>query len=502
MLFLVPPAEIIQEPMPKQVWATLKDARRAAIANQRSLVMFVPEDKARFSAALAFFKSLDGMKARREAEVWLPQPGNSDAIKLLDELGLRSLPVLATLSMSGKQSVRSFLGEECVPLAPAFQRLFENKPVPNSQVQDWIGQNLTIEPFLAFAAARKANMGAAATEPHRSWLVGLVGGKDERVRNWAATRLLEADAPIQANEPRPFPILFDFLHKRFQKEVRQGNTERAKPGADGDGEPKGSSFAGSVHPPLADLGLSGLIHEKAPFWPAIRGFLKNDPLAKVNIPLYVLMAPQLKEADRDWIVSHLVREGKETSHGKAHLAVLYWIATDWLLAYGNSADWDAFQGVMVPFAWDAALAELRKELQKVPGYWDSQPGIQSMFCEGQTQESFWENPDACLAAWGITREALVEFGMDKMKSKGTPTPPRYPPDALRMGFSSNLKLRMVVGSDGNTKWVRPEPGYALSFFAPAGMAYAMRWRFEPARVAGVPRPSQFRLTMPFALKKN
>jgi len=49
--------------------------------------------------------------------------------------------------------------------------------------------------------------------------------------------------------------------------------------------------------------------------------------------------------------------------------------------------------------------------------------------------------------------------------------------------------------------VRPEPGYALSFFAPAGMAYAMAWQFEPARVAGVARPSQFYLTMPYELNR-
>lgn len=156
---------------------------------------------------------------------------------------------------------------------------------------------------------------------------------------------------------------------------------------------------------------------------------------------------------------------------------------------------------MVPIGWDGELVRLMEEVKKISGYWGSEPGLQSMFCEGETQESFWENPDSCLAAWGTTREALVEFGMDKMKSKGIPAPPIYPGEAKLMGFSATLKLRMLVGPDGSTKWVRPEPGFALSFFAPAGMAYAMRWKFEPARVAGLARPSQFMLTMPFPLRK-
>ena len=179
---------------------------------------------------------------------------------------------------------------------------------------------------------------------------------------------------------------------------------------------------------------------------------------------------------------------------------LYWIATDWLILYGKPADWEAFRAAMVPEDWVKALARLRKDLDRVPGFWETRPELQAMFCEGETQDAFWEHPDACLAGWGVTREALVEFGLDRMKVRKEPLTPRYPAAASRMDFSTTLHLRMLVGPDGKTLWVRPQPGYALALFAPSGMASAMGWRFDPARVAGISRPSQFLWTISFYRK--
>ena len=168
-----------------------------------------------------------------------------------------------------------------------------------------------------------------------------------------------------------------------------------------------------------------------------------------------------------------------------------------MILYGKPADWDAFKTTMVPEDWCSALDKLRKDLDRVPGFWETEPAIQSIFCEGEIQDTFWEHPEACLAGWGVTREALVEFGLDRLQIRKQPSPPDYPEAALRMGFSTTLHLRMLVGPDGKTLWVRPEPGFALALFAPSAMAYAMKWRFDPPRVAGVPRPSQFLLTIPY-----
>lgn len=492
--------EAVLAPLPKQVWSTLKEARRAAAKNERSLVVFVPEDRTRQKAALDFFQSLEGMKARVDTEVWLVAPGDPAASRLLDELGLRSLPVLASLTPSGKQALRFRLGEDCVPLASAFEDLFKSRPVSPVWLRDWVGRDQAIEPFLVFAADREKDLGAGRKEPHRTWLMGLLQGKDVRLRNWAATRLVEANALVKEKEPRPFPVLVKLLNERFEEEVRRGNRIRSdspETALDGVKEP---SYAGNPNPPMLGLGYPGKIPDKAPCWTAIREMLQNSKSMIVNVPIYVLMAPKLQEADKGWILLHLAREAKAAMQLDAQDSPLYWIATDWLLVYGRPGDWIAFRAVMVPLKWAGTLDRLMDTVKKIAGYWDSEPGMQSLFCDGETQESFWEHPDACLASWGITREALVEFGMDRMKSKSAPSPPRYPEDARLRRFSTTLRLRMVVGPDGNTKWVRPEPGFALSFFAPNGMAYAMRWRFEPARVAGVARPSQFILTMPFALR--
>jgi hypothetical protein len=441
------------------------------------------------------------VKARRNAEVWLPAPGDPEAARLLADLGLHSLPALATLAPSGKKALRSRLGEDCVPLAQAFEKLLADAPVPPALVQEWIGKDQALEPFLAFAAARKADLGSGAREPHRSWLVGLLLGKDERLQRWAATRLVEADAREAAQEPKAFQIFLDQVLLRFDREVRQGNPDRYAPQRPWPAGSTPPSFAGKADPPLADLGDTGRLADLAPFWSALRVTLNQRTTLRFALPHYALLAPRLLEEDRAWLLALLAQAGKAKVALEPRKAALYWIATDWLLVYGKPADWDRFGAEMAPLGWGEALAGLAKTLKAIPGYWDANPGLQSMFCDGATQESFWAQPDACLASWGVTREALVEFGMDQMKAKATPTPPRYPLDAKEMGFSTTLVLRMLVGPDGVTRWVRPEPGYALALFAPAGLAFATAWRFEPARVAGVARPSQFMMKMPFALRK-
>ena len=270
--------------MPKQVWATLKDARKAASRNERFLVVFMPEDETRYKAALGFFKSLEGMRARSEAEVWLPRPADPEAVGLMDQLGLRSLPALATLTGSGKQVLRSRLGEDCVPLQSAFEKLFESKQVPPALVQDWIGQDQPLEPCLAFAKDRKRDLGAGAKEPHRTWLMGLLGGKDKRLQNWAATRLVEANAPMQLNDPKPFPVLVELLKERFEKEVRQGNRDRGEPPVNPLEPLKETSFGGRRNPPLADLGEPGQIPDKAPCWSALRGLFRTNPKMTFPVP--------------------------------------------------------------------------------------------------------------------------------------------------------------------------------------------------------------------------
>jgi hypothetical protein len=495
MLPFLPPAEVVQVSMPTHTWGTLQEARRAASRSGLTLAVLVPEDQTRYDAVLAILRSVDGAKVRGLAEFWLPRPGDPDASKLMDELGLRSLPAFATLSGSGKRALVTLLGDECVPVSTALSKLVEPAPVPQAWLQDWIGKGTPIEPFLAFARDRKRSLDAAAKEPHRTWLVNLMRGKDVNLRNWAATRLVEANT-----EGTAYPVLLDQLKARFKREVQQGNQGKDWVANNGRNGSEAPSFSGKADPPVADLGRSGIIDEKAPVWLAIRQRLRHDPSLKLNVGLYTLLAPALQAADKDWILALLAREADVLPRVKAQYSPLYWLATDWLLAFGRPGDWEGFISSMAPMGWDGKLRSLMNTMKEVPCYWNSEPDLQSMYSDGECQETFWEHPDTCLASWGVTREMLVEFGIERMKSKGNPMAPAYPPEARSLSLSTNLHIRMLVGPDGILKWARPEPGYALSFFAPTGLAYAMKWRFEPARVAGVPRPSQFHLTIPFTLR--
>lgn len=502
-MFLLPIPPSVQDAaaLPKQVWATLGDARRAASADSKPLILFVPEDQARYDAASAFFRSFEGIKARRDAEVWLATPGSTEAVKLLDELQIRSLPALVHLNRTGKRAISFRQGQDCVPLLDAFSALFRAWVEKPELIQAW-APGESAGSFLAFSAARRKDRGAGALEPHRSWLIKLLGSKDDRLRDWAATRLVEAAAGYREGEPRAMPVLMQLLGRRFDREVRYGNRAKEESGIRPNhqienADPK--AIGQDPNPPLIDLGFPGLIAPDAPCWPRFREDLSAASNLEFSLAHYVLFAPHLKEQDKAWILKLLTSAPDAKRGVQATSSALFWIASDWLLAYGLASDWEAFRKASEVRGWNKDFLEIEDKVRGLGAYWNSSRKVQSMFCEDSSSEAFWENPDPCLAAWGVTREALVEFGMDRLQSKGTPAPPRYPTLARFHRFSTTLRIRMLVGTDGTVKWARPEPGFALAFFAPEGLEYAMKWKFEPSRVGGVARPSMFSLTMPFKL---
>ncbi|HEX9080728.1 MAG TPA: hypothetical protein VF768_00545, partial [Holophagaceae bacterium] len=153
-------------------------------------------------------------------------------------------------------------------------------------------------------------------------------------------------------------------------------------------------------------------------------------------------------------------------------------------------------------SWRDALREVQHQVEQIPGYWNTSGHLQGMFCEGESLEAFWKSPDACLAAWGVSRENLISLGLEQVHLVKGGIPRflmKYPAKAKARGFTGMLLIRTLVDGKGRVLWVRPLPGYALCFFAPLGLKYAAQSTFQPAMVAGVGRPSQFIFAFPFRL---
>lgn len=470
--------------LPRGVHATLEEAQKDPRASSLPLLAIFPEDASRHAAALAYLRSLDGALTRSVARIWLAGPEDVAAARTMAEWDIGTLPAIAFLEPRTKRPARYLKGPECFPLSEALNRFFLFQPPAPDQVGAWCGMDPA--PFIAFAAARKADPWAAAGEPHRTWLAQLLGAKERHVRDWAATRLVEADAPIRPGDPlaSPFSVLLKHLDARFQQEVLQGNLKEGR----------------KDQPPHPDLGGVGQLDPNAPVWPVIRKMLAGPAQKIFNLPLYTLMAPVLAEADLPWIIRFLQEEPSKGRTLPTENSPLYWIATDWLLVHGRAADWDRIQELMKPMGWDGPLQTLRASVASLPGFWDSSPRLQTLFCEGENPESFWEHPDACLASWGVTREALVEMGMEQNKVLRMPRVPGYPLAARSRRLTTTVRLNLMVDATGAVKWIRPQPGYALALFAPVALGYGAGMTFEPARIAGVARPSMFRLYVPFRLR--
>ncbi|BDU71925.1 energy transducer TonB [Mesoterricola silvestris] len=476
----LPPAETRPAPSLAQVHGDLKTARQAAEKSRRPVLGIFPEDETRFQAALSFLNTLEGARLRSESEVWLARPGDPSAQALLDKAEIRSLPAVVKLD-SRARTVQDFLaGSDGAPLDKACRELMEREDAhgvpPLERIRAWSG-GMDPAPFVAFGQARAQDLGAAALEPHRSWLVGLVKNPDSRLRAWAATRLVEANARMAPGDPDAWGAFLEFRLKEFYDTIRNRMT-------------------GRVSSPWGKLGAPGFIGPKAPFWPAIRALLRSPKAPALGASFYALMAPELRAEDREWVLGTFTAQGHRQA-GEPWNNTAFWIGTDWLLAYGAPADWAAFASGLTDGAWKTALHDVEYQVRQVPAFWDASPAVQDLFCEGETADAFWKNPDGCLASWGVTRETLVELGIDQIRLLKGGAYPRYPEEAKRRGFTGIVHVRTLVDAKGKPLWARPLPGYALCFFAPFGVRYAANATFEAAKVGGVGRPAQFVFHFPF-----
>jgi hypothetical protein len=485
--------------LPSHVSSHLGEAKQASSRLQHSILLLVPDSAERQKGFLDALETLDGVRLRSEVEVWLADREDPDAMALLEKNALRSLPAMLLLDASGKR-VRVFrLGEDCVPAMEAMLSLISDdvdSPKAEERLRTWMGMQ-NVEKFISFAKAMKENSEIGAEPLYKAWLQDLLASKNPKLQDWAATRLVEACVLEGPQGQNPLERLMAFKTQEFHEQVRQGN--RAWSGDDL-WNPK--TIAESIHPPILSLKRTGLVDPKSKFWPLLRqDFSKEYSASLISLAGYALIAPELQIGDRKWIEVQLKKSCiSHQDQVRSVSSAVYWVAAEWLMVYGMPSDWKDLAGLMTNRGWKEALEALRASLEKIPPYWGSSTGVHGLVCGIVNGNDFWKNPDPCLAAWGITRESLVQMGFTSPTIRKRPNRLTYPETAKHLRVSGTVQVGMLLDEHGDIKWMRPKPGFVLPVLGVTALEYTRMMRFDPAQAGGVNHPSTFLLTMPFTLR--
>jgi hypothetical protein len=484
----VPPSITAPAPLPSHVHASLTEAERAAARaagkGSDTLLVYIAATRDQAQAAHEWTTSLDGARARGSQEIWIASPGDPEGLSLLDRFQIRSTPALLELVMDGKKPalLRTRFGSDAESLTQAFQLI--NVPSPQ-EVAESASKLCAVHPDLGkpetlidFQKARQADIHAAASEPYRTWLMGVLKTSTNRdVKAWSATRLAEACAPLRPGDIQPYPFVAARAYDDMITQLKSGTSSQA-----------------AFHP----FGGIAEIEDEAPFWPAFRKVLADPGHFSITAATYALMSPHLRMEDRPWLLSQMATGPAEK--GNAWNSATMWISLDWLMVYGEPKDWADFTNAAQGNDWKEVLSDEAHTLQTIEAYWGVPRRVQDMFCDGVTADEFWKNPEGCLQEWGVTREALVSLAWNEDRVKKQAFLPSYPIEAKRRRLMDSVSLELVVDSAGKVRAIRPRPGYALAFFAAEAMRWASKTVFEPAKVAGVPRPGKFIYHLNFKLQ--
>lgn len=482
-----PPAIITPTPLPSHVHASLAEAEQAVTQEKGKsdilLYAYLAATPSQAQAAHEWTTTLDGARERGRHEIWIAPPGDPDGQALLNRFQIRSTPALLVLMMDGKKPnlIVSKFGPDANDLAQALQSL---KAISPQEIAKSAAELCALHPELGepeslinFRKAREADPRAAATEPYRTWLMGILKSSTNKdVKDWSATRLMEAWAPLKPGDFKPFPFVATRAYNDMFASLKSGTS---------------SSTAFGYFGYIAD------IVDTAPFWPAFRKALGDPTNLPMTASLYALMSPHLKAEDRPWLLAQVA--AASSGNGGAWESATLWISLDWLMIYGEPTDWDAFINAAKGSDWKEVFRRQAHDLQGISAYWGVPRRVQDMFCDGVTADDFWKNPESCLQQWGVTRETLVSLAWNEDKIKKQAFLPRYPAEAQRRRMMDSIALELVVDATGKVRSIRPRPGYALAFFAPEAMRWASKTVFEPALVGGVPRPGKFIYHLNFRL---
>lgn len=105
------------------------------------------------------------------------------------------------------------------------------------------------------------------------------------------------------------------------------------------------------------------------------------------------------------------------------------------------------------------------------------------------------------------RDPTTLFAAASARAGGTPglrrnPAPPYPPAARRLGQEGIVLLRIAVNSAGRPTDVAVQRSSGYPLLDESALKTVRKWKFQPARAAGLPRASVTRLRVNFVLKEN
>ena len=95
-------------------------------------------------------------------------------------------------------------------------------------------------------------------------------------------------------------------------------------------------------------------------------------------------------------------------------------------------------------------------------------------------------------------KGVVDFDFSQIRVKRQPPAPPYPIAAKLARVQGTVVLDLIIDPQGEPILAEAREGPVPLLLTAIG--YALDWRFEPARLNGVPQVARFRLTMPFRLR--
>ncbi|GLH67443.1 TonB family protein [Geothrix edaphica] len=95
-------------------------------------------------------------------------------------------------------------------------------------------------------------------------------------------------------------------------------------------------------------------------------------------------------------------------------------------------------------------------------------------------------------------KGVVDFDFRQIRVKRQPPAPPYPTAAKLARVQGTVVLDLIIDPQGEPILAEAREGPVPLLLT--AISYALDWRFEPAKLNGVPQVARFRLTMPFRLR--
>jgi hypothetical protein len=317
----------------------------------------------------------------------------------------------------------------------------------------------TRERVEVFMEARKTSVVMGG--PVLAWLQQLSKAKGPSLQAWALARRLESGDFAAFND--------------YRKRVMVHMAELSRPRT-------GPSDQALQDPPYLPSPL--VIAPESPFWPAFQTTLRASLAEPLDASVYAVWCYGTAPNQRALILEEAAKVNLKVTPWNPKADPWndprFWIVADWVLAWGAPEDYAALAKALPAGQARFELERIQERVQKLTVTWPPQGSI-------RVPESL-----RAQAPGGDPR-------VQPLRVKARSTLLAYPEGAKRRKLTSSVTVDVTVGVDGVPLRTQLRPGPWLGFFGASTLADTLGWRFEPARIDGVPHPAIYHHTVNYII---